>query len=235
MSTSTFTVTIQMLPDTLEGLILSDFSLFAYGAVQCSDRAAQPLVWMTTQQLSEATRVTGAAQFAAYTAPGATASRAVVPGFSVPIALDQTLTVQDRSGTGTVTEGGDSGAITIFNDTTTPLECGISQVIQGATAPVCVMPLHGDNGQMILPVPSILLLFSTESAVEGTIAGNASGAGVLLDLGSEPNPTVSFDINRGWSWGGATWGREVAFGTPLAPLLTPQNDSLATLAVEMFV
>ncbi len=231
MSASTFTVTIQASASTLDALNGSGYWLFAYAAVQCSDHEAQPLVWMTTQRYSETTTVTGAAQFDAYTVPSPTVSGPVVPGFSAPIAAGQTLTVSSTAGSGTVTQGGAAGALTILNGTTTPLGCGISQVVAGAAAPVCLMPLHGENGQVIVPVPSILLLFSTQEAAAGTVAATAGGPGVLLDVGTAPQAAVSFDIDQGWSWGGATWGQAVEFGTPLAPLLVAPSASLATLAM----
>ncbi|MET0397421.1 MAG: hypothetical protein ABW277_11395, partial [Longimicrobiaceae bacterium] len=219
MAASTFEVTLRMSTSTVVGLTDSGFSLLAFAAVQSFDLLAQPLVWMTTRQYSATTVVRGAMRFQAYTVPADTASQ-VVPGFSADIAPGQLLTVHHASGIGTVTEDGVGGVVAIYNATRTPLWCGIAQEAAGAFAPVCLLPLHGGNAQVVVPVPVILLMFSISPAILGTTVDTASGPGVLLDLGATLRPEVGYDIDEGWSWGETTWGRAVEFGAELRPLLT---------------
>jgi hypothetical protein len=46
------------------------------------------------------------------------------------------------------------------------------------------------------------------------------------DLAAENQPSLGYDINAGWSWGGFSWAQEVPAGTGLVPLLIepPQLD-----------
>lgn len=226
-----YQVTISMDAQTVEALYDSQYGLYAFAAVQCSDQAGAPLVWMKRPYL-ENTVVEWPAKYAVYTAlPGA--GGPVVPGMSAPVALGETLAVQP-SGVGVVTEGGTAGAITILNGTTRPFRCGISQPGSGqGMAPVCVMPLYGNFSQIIRPLPQILLLFATESPAVGEAASLAPGPGVLVNLGDAPQRAVSFDVNGGWDWGMATWGTPVPAGTPLAPLLVEPSPGLAAQALRL--
>lgn len=223
-------VTISMDAQTVEALYGSGYALYAFAAVQCSDQAGAPLVWMKLPY-AENTVVKWPAQYAAYTAfPGA--GGPVVPGFSIPVAPGQTLTVQP-SGIGVVTEEGTAGAVTILNGTTSPFRCGISQPGSGGgMAPVCVMPLYGNFAQIIRPLPRILLLFATGSPAVGETVSLALGPGVLVDLDGDPERAVSFDLNEGWDWGKATWGTPVPAETPLAPLLVEPSPGLAAQALR---
>ncbi|HLM69063.1 MAG TPA: hypothetical protein VK358_16100, partial [Longimicrobium sp.] len=229
----TNSITIQMEPATLTALTESGYSLLAFAAVQVSDAEAQPLVWFTTQSYLETTQVQYGAGYQAFTAAFAVPASPVAPGFSTTIAPGQELLVQTSFGTGLVTENGWQGALAIANQTTTPFQCGISEPVGGAFAPVCLLPLHGYNGQLIVPLPSILLMFSTGAPGAGTPLARATGPGVLLDVGTEPAPQVSYDIDQGWDWGQAAWGQAVAFGAPLAPLLTPASETLASAAQNL--
>lgn len=214
-------ITIQMERPTLAALNASGYSLLAFTAVQVSDTAAQPLVWLRTQQYMENTEVAYGTGFEAFTTEFPGQGNPVVPGFSTAIQAGETLWVNTSFGAGEVKEEGEADAVTIANQTSTPLGCGICQPVNGAFAPVCLLPLHGNNGQVIVPGAAILLLFSTAPAAEGTPVETASGPGVLLNVGVQPQPQVSYDIDRGWDWGEAAWGQAVPFGTPLGPLLTP--------------
>lgn len=224
-------VTISMDAQTVEALYDSGYALYAFAAVQCSDQAGAPLVWMKLPYL-ENTVVEWRAKYAVYTAlPGA--GGPVLPGFSVPVAPGDTLTVQP-SGIGVVTEGGTPGAVTILNGTASPFRCGISEPGSGGgMVPVCVMPLYGHFSQIIRPLPKILLLFATESPAVGEIASLALGQGVLVDLDGASQRAVSFDLNGGWGWGEATWGTPVPAGTALAPLLVEPSPGLGAQALRL--
>jgi hypothetical protein len=214
-------VTITMDGTTVSSLAYSGYSLFAYAAVQCSDKLGVPLVWMATQEYSETTPVQVGSQFEVYTVPGVGGSEPVVPGFTAPISLGETL---DWDGAvGTVSSAGTAGAITILNQSSDAGGCGILVEADDTFAPVCLVPLHGNQAQVMVPLPYVLLLFSTASAAPGTVAATAPEPGVLLDLSQEAQPAVSYDIDTGWSWGTAAWACAVPYGTPLAPLLVPQS------------
>jgi hypothetical protein len=161
-------------------------------------------------------------------------------GFSSVITLGQTLRVSDN-GIGEVVAGGASAAVSFYNTTTTAFTVGISES-QGEAdaAPYCAFPFFGLNLETIVPTAKILLMFSTDSVLPGTVIegslGGAAGAtvisasglensdlvaitpGVLVDLASAPSVSVTFDINAGWASPGVPVV-SVAAGDNLVPLL----------------
>lgn len=221
--------TIIMSTATVVALNTSGYSLLAFAAVRCSDDAAQPLLWTARREYGETTIVQAPRRFQAYTVAWPVPAGPVVPGYRADVALGQMLTVGE-SGTGAVTQGGTERAITIRNSSSRPFGCGISRVVDGRPAPICRLPLYGRNGQVIEPVPTILLMFSTLEAVAGTPFDTAAGPGVLLDLLTVRQAQVTYDINSGWDWQRAAWGRAVEFGEPLRPLLVAPSADLARRA-----
>src|SRR5260370_993515 len=104
-------------------------------------------------------------------------------------------------------------------------------------APFCAFPLYGNSLQVVVPLGKILLMFSSQPVAPGTViddfyapAVRSFSSGVLIDLAAENQPSLGYDINAGWSWGGFSWAQEVPAGTGLVPLLIeqPQPDSKGT-------
>ncbi|HEY0015637.1 MAG TPA: hypothetical protein VGC13_04940 [Longimicrobium sp.] len=222
-------VTITMSTATVTNLITSGYSLLAFAAVRCSDDAAQPLLWMARREYGRTNVVQAPRRFQAYTVPSPVQAGQVVPGYQENILLGQMLTVGE-TGTGAVTQGATPRAITIRNTSSRPLGCGISRVVDGRPAPICRLPLYGHNGQVIEPVPTILLMFSNLESAAGAPFDTAVGPGVLLDLRTVRQAQVTYDINGGWDWQRAPWGRAVEFGDPLRPLLVAPSTDLARRA-----
>lgn len=234
MANTNFQVTLTMSPSTVTALANSQYYLYGFLAVQSSDAAVVPLVWLQTQQYSVNSQVSWSNQYQAYTSTSAIApSDPIIIAFSAPIALGQLLTVQQSTGIGVVTNEGTSGVIEILNGTNTLFTCGISEPQGNTFAPVCAMPLYGGGLQLIAPLPKILLLFSTVPVKPGTVIGVSYGPGILIDLSSADQRTVCFDINNGWSWGGYSWAQSVPANSSLVPLLTERSEALASLAVRM--
>ncbi|HEX6368545.1 MAG TPA: hypothetical protein VF006_06425 [Longimicrobium sp.] len=225
MLLSPLQATVTMPPETVGDLKASGSSLLAFAAVRCGDQAAQPLVWMATSGYLETTIVQSPVRFQAYTAAWPPDPGPVVPGDQTEISLGQTLTVPE-AGIGTLTQDGVERAITIRNASSTAFACGISRMVGGRYAPICRLPLYGHNGQVIEPVPAILLIVSTLRTAAGTPCDTAVGPGVLLDLSTTRQVQVSYDINTGWDWKRATWGHAVEFGQPLQPLLVGASADL---------
>jgi hypothetical protein len=213
-------VVITMDRATLAAVAESGYWLYAFGAVESSDAAGQPLVWMCTQAYSVHTYVTWGDELEAYTAPGTiTWDRRVRPGFSAPAGQGQLLVVAERTGVGDVTDDGSARGISVLNATPAQMVCGISRRGESGFAPVCSLPLYGGALQSVVPLASLLLLFSPVASAVGTPARIATGPGVLLDLARTRRHAVRFDINAGWDWGGEPWGEAVSATTDLKPLL----------------
>jgi len=229
MSTS-FTVNIQMSTETVESLMQGNFQLYGFKAVQTTMGGGAPLVWFSTQTFSTSTAVTWMEQYQAYTSSQAISGNVTIDAsFSVGIGLDQTLSITDSTGTGTVSSGGVTSAISIENSSGQEFTCGISQTVDGSSAPVpmCAFPLFGMGLDVIAPIEKVLLTFATQPLNTGSVIEQTFAPGFLIDLTGAPNNTrsVSFDINQGWSNGSAIWASQVPPNSNLLPLLIDNSPS----------
>lgn len=236
MSSAAYQVTISMDAGTVTDLHQSGYALFAFLAVRCSDLAGTPLVWWKTETYSETTVVSFSWEFEAWTAPWPP-PQVVVPGFSLAAAPGDLLTAtEEPSGIGTVSEGGLPGDVCFLNNTGTGFGCGISQPSGGVFAPVCLLPLYGVNAQVVVPLPKILLLFSTCPDPAGTQVAPMSGPagpGLRVDMSASTAYSVGYDIDTGWSWGENTWGQAVAPFSDLVPLLVEFSPPLGMQALRL--
>jgi hypothetical protein len=216
-----FQLTITMTADTVEALAASGDTLVGFKAVAASDRAGVPLVWFATTSYSLATAVAWQASYQAYTAIHAVAPSVQIDAIAAyAIQLGQVLDVRLAAGTGAVLTGGTDGAITIDNETTTQLTCGISQQRAGTAAPIVAFPLYGKQLQVIAPVDQVLLMFSTAALAPGAVVTTAPAPGVLVDLSAVHARALHYDINQGWSADdGAPGLSTIAAGASLASLL----------------
>jgi hypothetical protein len=120
---------------------------------------------------------------------------------SAPITPGQLFSVQSGP-IGSVADGGVAGRIAIENAGTTPLICGTQQTVNGTPAPVCAYPLHGGNVQTIIPLPQVVLLFTTAPMRAGEVwrSDLPHGPILSLDMTSQTSASVTYDIDAGWSW-----------------------------------
>ncbi|WP_375758376.1 hypothetical protein [Corallococcus exercitus] len=227
---SPYRVTLTLSEDTVKGLAESGTFLYGFMAVGGTDQAGVPLVWFQLRDYSLTTIISWQEQWQAYvslqpTAPtplfNASASYGITPG--------QTFQVQTPQGLGQVVNDGMPGAISIVNQTQTPLTCGISLLSGGASAPIAAFPLYGNGLQLLVPVKRVLLMFSTVPLEPGTALRRSCGPGVLMDFSDARTRGLSFDLNTGWDWGGQGWARAVPAGSDLAPLLIVQTAPLMPL------
>lgn len=236
-----FTVTVQMDADTVRALLDGNFSLYGLKAVVSTDAAGRPLVWFSTRDYSINTPITWPPAYGAYTSHDAIENGKVIrPGADIPIELGQTWAV-DSTGTGPVLADGVDGAISVFNTSNLEFTCGVAQSVLGSTSrpPYCAFPLYGGFVDIITPIEKILLIFSTNAVVPGTVVERAftdlpcnacsappdailktaTSPGILIDLTGVSSRTVSFGIATGWSWDGGVWASTVPPVEDLVPLL----------------
>ena len=235
MANAGFQVEIQMSAATVTAMVNSGFYLYGFKAVQSSDLAGRPLVWLRMQSYFTITSINWAEQYEAYisTSPLSTNEQISV-GSSAAIALGQTWQIQS-GGVGTVTSGGPSTAISILNTTDTELTCGVSETLNGAASPLCAFPLYGNTLDVISPIEKILLMFCTSLIEAGTVVGQSGSSdssasyvfgapgslssGILIELTAANQRCVSFDSNEGWSWGEYSWAQQVLPTSDLVSLL----------------
>jgi hypothetical protein len=221
MSTN-YQITIQLHDETMQALVEGGFALFAFQPVQASAAGGQPVLWLDSKALAQNIMLSWSPAYSAYISQ----SRIVVNGTisvtaKAPIAFGQVLEVQ-QDGTVQVTGGGPSDAISILNKTSTPYTCGVELQFAEGTPPIAAFPLYGNSLDAVAPLPQLLLLFETYPAQAGQILGRTLAQGLLVDFADGGQRTVSFDINKGWSWGGASWGQVVNANTPLDRTLIHQ-------------
>ena len=216
-------ITIAMSSATVEQLMLGGFRLYGWKAVKTTQSGAAPLVWFNTSRFTASTLVSWTDQYQAYTSNTTNLSPGmrIVPSFFTDIALGQTLNV-GNGGFGSVVAGGVGGAISVNNTTTTQFTCGMNQMQNvngsGAQSPLCALPLPGRLLDVFAPVEQVLLMFSSVALNTGTIINQAPSDGVLVDLTSNNQREVTFDINAGWSTNGLQ-DQLVRANSNLVPLL----------------
>ena len=230
---STYEIMIELSQPTVDELQKYNFNLFGFKGVKTSVTGS-PLVWFKTKNYATLTDLTWEQDYQAYTStsliiPGGK----IVASNSYAIGLGQTLDVTGPTGTGIIdVSTGYPGAISINNMTSTQFTTGISQVSPiGVPTPMCAFPLFGSNLDVIAPIEVVLLMFSSSPVNTGTVIEQAYGPGLLIDLTLEPLREVAYDINTGWSWGGAPWGQAVPAQASLVPLLINGSTSLSTALV----
>jgi hypothetical protein len=226
-----YQITITMDQDTVNSLQAGGFYLYGFKGVQTTLQGGAPLVWFESQTFSLNTVVSWQEQYQGYTSSSAIIPNGqIVASASYNMDLAQTLEVQNPSGTGVVVTGGTQNALSILNQTSTPFTCGISQVQnvggQPVATPLCAFPLYGNMLDVFAPIELVLLEFATVAVNTGTVIYQAFSQAALINLTSDSEMAVSFDINTGWSGNGNPNVQTYPAGTNLVPLLLQGSASL---------
>jgi hypothetical protein len=221
-----YQIQITMSDDTIQALKSSNYTLYAFKAVNNGNTNAAPLVWFKTQKddLLRSTVINWEEQYQAYISNSQIISGGSVDGSNATdIDLGQTANV-NQYGSLDAKNGGNSLAISLNNPTVTPyMASGISQLVKGQASPMIALPLYGETEEDFVPIEKVLLMFATPSVNTGTVIYKSYTEGVLVDLtaapGSPKTRAVSYVINTGWDWGQQAWGRSVAAEEQLVPIL----------------
>ncbi|XXY45564.1 hypothetical protein WME91_36735 [Sorangium sp. So ce269] len=226
-----YQISISMDQNTFNALESGGFSLYGFKGVQTSIQGGAPLVWFQTKTFALDTVISWEEQYQGYTSLSA-----IIPGGQIKASasydmdLGEVLQVTSPAGTGTVVTGGTQNAISIANQTTKQMLCGISQVqlVGGGpvATPLCAFPLYGTMMDVIAPIEVVLLEFATTAVNTGTVIFQAFSQAALINLTSEPEVSVSFDINSGWNANGDPNVQLFPAGTNLAPLLLQSSTGL---------
>lgn len=214
-----YEIDISLPAETVRELKDGGYALYGFKAVKSTVVGAAPLVWFTDPNFLNSTRVTWTDQYQAYIStdqiiPNGT----IIVSAAVDVNLGQTANV-DQGGNLTPVSDGTPLAISIFNEASTPLTAGISQMINGSAHPMCAIPLHGNMLDAVAPIEKVLLTFAPNTVNTGTVIYKAYASGLLIDLTSNSTRSVSFDVNNGWVWDGGAWAVPVRPNESLAPLL----------------
>jgi len=224
---STYSVTVNLDAATLSQLYASGYSLCCLLGAQVGDAGALPLLWSVNPGFVSHNVVNWPAcsVFTAAAPAGSgqlAAGEVVTPGWTTAMSPGQLLTVP-ADGAGTVSNAGIADAFAVFNASATGQLCGLA----AAGQPLCALPLPGQDGQVLGPLPHVVLFFANGKIPPvGTAIDRWPGgrtAALLVDASLGNNPTVSFNINTSWDYTQQAWGTPIPFTEALAPyLIAPQ-------------
>lgn len=218
-----------MSTDTVSALNNGGYQLYIFRAVSTDNQAARPLLWFDAAY-SANTQIPPTDSYYAYTSssnlqPG----QQIFMGFNARIKMGQRLEV-DKSGAGKVVQGRD-GFISINNSSSNPFVAGLALgTVSSEVIPFFAEPLFGNQTNFVQPTSKILLVLSTQMLAPGTVVDAiplhkevarkimvSQTSGILIEATSKR--VVTFDINNGWSWGGAEWASLVNVSTDLTQTL----------------
>ncbi|MDH5479923.1 MAG: hypothetical protein OEX11_04095 [Nitrosomonas sp.] len=233
LGATNYGVRIVMSQETVEKLSNGNYSLFGFKAVQTKVSGGAPLVWFKSNDFGLSTDVSWEIQYEAYTSRTSIVPNGRITGLnSYSANLGQRLEVDKPQGTGSV-KTGTPGNISVENLTNTEMTCGISEVVEGKSEPLCAFPLYGNGLDAMVPIQKVMFTFSTETVDTGTVIEKAYSQSILIDLTSATNREVFYDINDGWDWGGFNWGQSIRPSQNVGPILIEDVTSFAKNAVTM--
>ncbi|MEJ2814133.1 hypothetical protein [Caulobacter sp. CCG-8] len=199
-------------PTTLAALKDLGYALYALRAIDTNNAGAKALVWAAVGDfLSQTTLAIPSTLQAHVTTSGSVIDVSV----GADVVLGDVFTYV-AGGPPTVTPGGNPRGVTVLNGTTDPLTAGLGA---GPTTPFVSAPLYGLGGDIFAPKDSFLVTFSTAGLGPGAVLNTSSSQSLLIDMTGQAQVAVSFDINKGWNYGGASWGRTVPAGANLQKTL----------------
>jgi len=218
---ATFTTTININQYDLKILKENAYSLYGFKSVAASGNGA-PTIWCNlSSQLYPKTQITWEEEFQAYDS-----TSSIIPNVTInaentiATGLRQLVTIERGSGDIVSTTNGRDGAISFFNNDTQQFTVGINQLVNGQSNILCAFPILGSgNSSVITPINKIALIFSTQQIPNGTVITKAMAAGAFIDLTDATSREVNYDINTGWSAGGAVWLENFDPSTDLTSLL----------------
>ncbi|CAB1275499.1 hypothetical protein [Candidatus Nitrosacidococcus tergens] len=214
--------------DTVDKLKAGLYYLHAFKAVQASsiDKTAAPLVWFRTNIYLKTTKIKWTEQYQAYTSRDSLIPNGTVSASTAyNIDFGQILVVNSEAGTGDVVGRGVPETISVRNNVIgTEFTSGISQMVGDKASPLCALPLYGAGHLITMaPIQKVLVMFSAESKVAGSVTYKAFSPSGLFNFGKETEREVQYEINNGWSWGKAIWGETVLPGDELQSLLIERS------------
>jgi hypothetical protein len=221
-----YAVNLTMNAKTVQTLLGQGNALVALSAVHGRDLAALPLVWSLTANYGETTLLRWKTAYAAYTSASPIVAGTVVHPANTRDAVPGRA-VNVGSG-GVLTDGGTGspGAIEIVNGVGSSFTCGIQQSVNDVLAPVCAYPLNGLSTHTIVPLPYVVLVFTTTpltvgEAFDAAVPGLALSPIVAIDLSSNATAGVQFDVDLGWSPSSGTSAETIAVGALVSKLIQP--------------
>ncbi|MDK4706399.1 hypothetical protein PH562_29420 [Rhizobium sp. CNPSo 4062] len=233
-ASSAYKIALSMAPATIEALVDGGYRLCAMFAIQMTNDAARPTVAFATPNIAPSMLIEWMPDVAAYTSNDPIVGGGLIkPGYQTPIAQGQTFFVTTGGG-GDIKSGGPPSKISIANTTSIPFTSGFARSFATSETPIPIYaaPLYGNQTNVAVPLPKILLLFTTAAIKPGEMLESlamrflpaASYSSSLLVTASQAQiRELSYDINLGWNWGSYSWAELVAANADFAKVLIERD------------
>ncbi len=209
---------IQITVDETSLVALKDlgYALYVLRAVDTNNAGAKALVmFVVTEVLGQTTITFTPTLQATVTTSGSLVDISV----GAQVVLGDVFTYVS-GGPPTVTPGGNPRGVTVLNGTTDPLTAELGAGPEGGPPmPFVSAPLYGLGGDIFAPKDSYLVTFSTAGLGAGAVLNTSMSQSLLANLAEQAQVAASFDINKGWNYGGASWGQVVPAGANLQKTL----------------
>jgi len=219
---ATFSTTINISPTDVKILKDEGYSLYGFKSVAASGDGS-PTVWfnLPSEKLLTKTVIKWEEEFQAYNSTSTVAPKVTIEASNtIPTDLGELVTIEKGSGNITASANGVDGAVSFLNQDTQRFTVGINQMVNGKSNILCAFPILGaGSSRVITPITKIALIFSTEQIVTATVITKAMSAGAFINLTGVSSRDTNYDINTGWSAGGATWLKNFDAFTDLKKLL----------------
>lgn len=236
---SRYTIDIRLGGATADGLRRGGFRLYAYKAVACDQGGGSTLVWASGSRFERTVSLNWREDYRAFaTGRPITAESCFLEETTRPVELGEALTVGQGGHLAGADDQGEPGRIVLRNATRRALTCGLAQPspLGCGPAPVCALPLHGQNVDVITPLQEVALAFSTTPTRVGAVPGPVHGPVVLVDLTRGRFAELAYELDGGWSWDGdaASWLPAGSFAEALVRRSDPAgacDDPVTSLAL----
>ena len=201
-------ITVSLEPATVAALQAQGYVLYVLQAFETTTAQGQALVWFEWPP-------SGNMQ-ASFVVP----NQAYI-GMSVASVQLGDIVTLDADDTLTRTTGGNPRAVTFRNTTKEPQRAGLAIGSEALTT-VSAVPLDGLSEDIIEPLNTLLLTFSTAGVQRGGALSQSMSQSLLYRV-SDPPAQVSFDINTGWNFGSAPSFRTIPAGEDFSAVLAKQR------------
>lgn len=214
---------------TLSKLQERKYILFAFRAVETSAEGGLPVIWFSTNGYSETTNVSWQETYGAFASTTEVKSGTKIDAnCQKEINLNQKMEVVSPLQCKEPVDG-ITGCISVLNKRDAELpSCGISEKNQANEfAPLCAFPLFGGNLIMIKPIQKVFLMFANKPIVTKTVIAQSVGPGILIDLTNKQERTVTYDVDKNWSWDKQEgYAATYEAGSDLAPRLILPSETM---------
>ncbi|KQY92193.1 hypothetical protein ASD21_12240 [Caulobacter sp. Root1455] len=213
------TINITLSDASLSDLKALGYTLYLQRAFQATNAEGVPLVVMAIPNYLSVNAIPLSWPYAAFiTDQNIGGGVAVHTDTTVAVTLGDVVTVENGMQL-RVAGDGFAGAVAIRNTTKLLFYVGLAAIEgEGWPQPFAAVPLYGLAEDVITPLDTFMVTFSTDGVQAGSPLQYSMSQSLMIDMSGAAVANAQFDTYKGWSFNGAP-GKTVPAGTDLFPLL----------------